>query len=194
MKVKEFIKNYKIADKIRDGGINYIKEHMVKSYVPYIEKMSICQMLINSCWYRTDQNTGNRRLVVNSPNLRLIYLMSLVRQYTDIQLQFEGTKIVEDYDDLRRTGILGVILHQIPNSQIDQFNSVLQMAKQDLFKNEYEIGAYIRNRIDDAMMILKELVVPALESAGISIEDISVLLSSQELKDYVSAIRSQKEQ
>ena len=194
MKVKEFIKNYKIADKIRDGGINYTKEHMVKSYVPYIEKMSICQMLINSCWYRTDQNTGNRRLVVSSPNLRLMYLMSLVRQYTDIQLQFEGTKIVEDYDDLRRTGILGVILHQIPNSQIDQFNSVLQMTKQDLFKNEYEIGAYIRNRIDDAMMILKELVVPALESAGISIEDISALLSSQELKDYVSAIRSQKEQ
>ena len=82
-----------------------------------MEKMARCELLVNSCWYRIDPDTGVKRLAVNSPNLHVMFTMELVNQYTDIELDYEGTKIVENYDDLRKSGVLNVILGLIPASE-----------------------------------------------------------------------------
>lgn len=178
MKVDKLLHDYRIADKVRDGGFNFIKEHVTKSYVPYMEKMARCELLVNSCWYRIDPDTGVKRLAVNSPNLHVMFTMELVNQYTDIELDYEGTKIVENYDDLRKSGVLNVILGLIPASEREQFKAVLEMTKSDLMTNEYEVGAYVKNRISDISTIFGSLIMPALENMGVNKETIVELLSS----------------
>lgn len=194
MNIKEFAKNYRIADKVRDGGYNFVKEHMTTQYVPYVEKTARCELLVNSCWYRTDAQTGVRRLAINNPNLNLMFLMQLVAQYTDITLQYKGTKIADDYDDLRKTGILNVILSLIPKSEIEEFKAILEMTKQDVMTNEYEPGAYIRNRFNDGLTIIGSLILPALENAGFTKEDFTALLSSPEVANFMSALQGNKEE
>lgn len=189
MKVEKFVHDYRIANKIKDGGINFVKEHIVKEYVPYMEKMARCQTLVNTCWYKTDSETGVKRLSVNNSVLNVMFIMELVRQYTDIQLEYEGTKVVESYDDLRKTGILNKILGSIPKTDRDEFQSVLNMVKSDVMTNEYEIGAYIRNRINDGMTIIGNLILPALENAGFTKEDLTTLLSSPDLRNYISSLK-----
>ena len=125
MKIKEVLKNYRIANKVKDGGINYIKEHMTTTYVPYIEKVSRCELLVKSCWYRMDPETGVKRLTVNSPNLNVMFLMELIRMYTDIELDYEGTGVVENYDDLKKTGVLSQIMSLIPRSEIEELKAIL---------------------------------------------------------------------
>lgn len=192
MKVEKFVHDYRIANKIKDGGINFIKEHMTNAYIPYLEKMTRCQLLVNSCWYRTDPVTNIKRLVINSPNLYVMFTMELVSEYTDINPQWEGTKIVEDYDALRKSGILAQILALIPKSEFSEYNSVLNMIKDDVIKNEYEVGAYIRNRFSDGVAIVGQLIMPALEKAGVSMSDITTLLSSTELKNYIASLKENK--
>lgn len=193
MNVEKLIHDYRIADKVRDGGINFLKEHITKTYVPYMQKMSRCELLVNSCWYRTDTETGVKRFAVNSPNLRVMFRMQLVRQYTDIELNYDGTKIVEDYDKLRQSGILISIFSLIPKSEFDQFESVLEMTQHDVMTNEYEIGAYIRNRLNDGLTIVGNLITPALVNAGFTKEDLTALLSSSEVKNFISALNGNKE-
>ena len=185
MKVKEFVKQYRFANKVHDGGINFIKEHINNVYVSYMDKMARCQLLVNSCWYRTNPETGIRRLVVNSANLHLMFIMELIRQYTDLDLQYEGQKLVEDYDDLRRTGTLTQILALIPVAEVEEYKKILELTKNDLMINEYEPGAYIRNRISDSGKIFGDLIVPMLEKAGITKETFTTLLSSVQ-DNYVS--------
>lgn len=189
MKVDKVIHDYRIADKVRDGGINFLKERMTKSYVPYMEKMARCEILVNSCWYRTDKDTGVKMLRVNNPNLYVMFIMQLVNQYTDIELDYDGLKIVENYDALRKSGILNSILSLIPDSEYKEFNAVLEMTKSDLLTNEYEIGAYIKNRVSDIMTIVGSLILPTLENAGFTKESIASLLSSSEIQNYISFLQ-----
>jgi len=121
-----------------------------------------------------------------------MFTMELVSEYTDINPQWEGTKIVEDYDALRKSGILAQILALIPKSEFSEYNSVLNMIKDDVIKNEYEVGAYIRNRFSDGVAIVGQLIMPALEKAGVSMSDITTLLSSTELKNYIASLKENK--
>lgn len=155
--------------------------------------MSRCELLVNSCWYRTDPNTGVKRLAVNSANLRVMFRMELVKQYTDIELNYNGVGIVEDYDKLRQSGLLVKIFSLIPKSEFEEFDTVLEMTKQDLITNEYEIGAYVKNRINDGLTIIGSLILPALENAGFTKEDLTSLLSSPEVANFVSALQGNKE-
>lgn len=193
MKVNEILKNYKIADKVKDGGINFLREHIKTTYVPYIEKMSRCELLLRSCWYRTDPETGIRRLAVNSPNLHVMFKMEFIRMYTDIELDYDGTKIVDNYDDLNKTGILRQILSLIPRSEIEEFKMIFQMTKDDLMTNEYEMGAYIKNRVNDIATIVGNLIIPALENSGFTKQYLSTLLSSPEVKNFISTLHGNKQ-
>lgn len=193
MKVDKFIHDYRIADKIRDGGINFVKEHMNNNYVSYLQKTSRCEILVNSCWYRTDSETGIRRLIVNSPNLTVMFFMELVRQYTDIEIQYQGLKIVEDYDNLRKHGILNIILSLIPSQELKEFNAVLEMTKKDVLTNEYQVGAYLRNRLNDGLTIVGKMIIPALENAGFTKENLTSLLSSPEIANLISTLHVNKE-
>lgn len=193
MKVDKLIHDYKIADKVHDGGINFLKERITKQYVPYMEKMARCELLVNSCWYRIDNETGIRKLIINSPNLHVMFNMELVRQYTDIELDYDGTKIVQNYDALRKSGILNKILMLIPTSEREQFKMVLEMTKSDIMANQYEMGSYIKNRVNDIVTIAGNLVVPALVNAGFTKEDFTTLLSSSEIKSFLDSIKGNKE-
>ena len=67
------------------------------------------------------------------------------------------------------------------------------MTKSDLMTNEYEVGAYIKNRINDISMIIGNLIIPALENAGFSKEYLTTLLSSSEVKNFISTFQGNKE-
>ena len=193
MNIDKLIHDYKIADKVRDGGINFLKEHIMRDYVPYIQKVSSCELLVNNCWYRVDKGTGVKRMVVNSPNLRLLFLMEIVKRYTDVELDYDGIKIAENYDKLKKSGILMKILSLIPKSEIEEYNMLLDMVKSDLMTNEYEVGAYVRNRINDGLTIIGSLILPTLENAGFTKETLTSLLSSPDIKNIMSAFQGDKE-
>ena len=182
MKVEEFLRQYKFASKARESEEKFLQERMVRDYVPYVQKIAVCNSLVETCWYEKDEQTGSKRLHFKSPNLYLFFVMRLVRIYTDIQ--FEDIKVAEAYDCLNKvktddeTTLVQVIINRIPAVELAEFRSLLDMVESDTEKNEYEVGAWLSNKLDNFAKIFGSSVLPTLSAAGISIDDIKTIITN----------------
>lgn len=181
MTIEEFIKKYRIASKGRESGELFLQERITRLYVPYVQKVAVCNNIVNTCWYVEDELTNSKRLHINSTNLYLFYIMWLIHLYTDIQ--FEDSKVADAYDCLNQYHVsdnetlIQVIIDRIPNTQRAQFNSILQMVESDIEKNEYQIGAWLSNRIENCSAIIGNSILPILNSTGLSLDDIKNMIS-----------------
>jgi hypothetical protein len=50
----------------------------------------------------------------------------------------------------------------IPATERAEFNSVLEMVESDTEKNEYQIGSWLSNKIDNIATIIGSSIIPSL--------------------------------
>lgn len=167
MTIKEFLRGYNASLKLKDKGEKYIQERIVNKYVPYVEKLATCKAVIDSTWYVTDDD-GTKRLVINSPNTYLVFILSLIKAYTDIEVLRKGDNLAEQYDDLNKVGAVPRLINAIPKAEYEEFKSVLDMMQSDVEKNEYFIGSWLSTKWDSLTTILGSALVPFLKEAGVT--------------------------
>lgn len=168
MTVENFISEYKnIPLMNRD---KYLEDLIKTKYIPFTEKVDVCKLIIESTCYTKNEN-GEQRIHIRSYGIYLFFTMFIIDKYTDIDVDLKNA--AHEYDLLNKEDKLIKQLYTfIPEEEIAEFNMVLDMVKDDFMNNEYQIGNYISNRLDNFAKILGTVLSPALDKLSSSINEI----------------------
>ena len=131
----------------------------ITPYVPFIVKDTLINKLFKISMY--DKKTKN--IKVNSSVEFILYTRMLIEQYTDLTIETEG--FFEEYDELKKSGLFTVLFGDfntntpplIPIEEIEEFNNLIAMKRKDIITNEYELHAFINERMNRFMDVMKVL-------------------------------------
>lgn len=158
MKILDFVSNFKnkkiqntkTAPNVVSGYIK--KELEVKDYVPFVEKQSIAQIVLESC-----ADLDNGVVVIDSVKKYIIFTITVLSTYTN--LEFEGDEAgLDAYDMLCSCQVGdGTLLDAIVKTfekEYSRCNDILNMMTADLLAEnniEKQVGKFltkISNKID----------------------------------------------
>lgn len=162
MKFDEFMElydNFKETDK----RVIFIKEHIVKSYIPLEEKDVRSQIIINNSYY--DEN-GNFK--VNSTAKHMFTFLSIVDMYTDIDIDFKDG--LNEYNKLDASMALDDIVSIIDEKDLNEFKIILNMKCNDMITNEYEPHSYINKQVERFGELIGNVLKPVID--GLDVEKI----------------------
>lgn len=151
MTVKEFLMNY---EKTHD-----IEKHVIKKYIPYAKKVSMCDRIVRSTSYETIAD--KQVFKINTPARQELFLLNMVDLYTDIDINWENS--LSDFDVLSEKELLGAIIKAIPESEITLFSSILEMCLDDLMTNTRDLVSYIDGKLT-AVEVLANSALEMLQS------------------------------
>jgi hypothetical protein len=117
----------------------------IKEYLPFIEKHVMVENLIKSC---VSQH-GNGLKYVDPIQKHFTLELMLVSNYTDIE--FDEDEIVDEYDWLKSSGIMGFILLSIPKSEIDTIKMYLEEKIQSDIALYNTVEGIIANGVSEVM-------------------------------------------
>lgn len=123
----------------------YVMEHINKKYLSYGEKCDIAKRIINAtCYIDIDKFGENKKLFnINSPARYMLFCLSVIDAYTDIEVNFENS--VEAFDTLAEFGGIDILFNFIPDKEIEIISTVLDMCLSDVLENERNIVSTIDN-------------------------------------------------
>lgn len=149
MKVDKFILEYSTAgDKDK-----FLSERIKNKYIGFIKKIEECNKVLDfSCYMEID---GVKKFRHNSPLQYFLFIITLIKNYTDIELNDDA--LFEDFDALNERGILKRIIAAIPEDEYVEFNTVLNMCIDDLMENERSVVGFLDNKSEIARVLLSSL-------------------------------------
>lgn len=191
MTVEEFVRQYKFASKGDGSKEQFLQERIVRTYVPYVQKIAVCKSVTSACYYRVDAYDENgvparKRIYIDSPNAYLFFVLSLIKAYTDIEVLNSGDDFANQYDLLNEKGLIMILIKRIPNAEYQEFKMIYDMVQSDLIKNEYQISAWVSSKIDTVGKIIGESIIPVMNNVGITFEDIKNLLTIPEIQNILN--------
>lgn len=148
MTVKEFMKKYNALTNA-ELKKNYVVSVVKNQYMPYENKVTICQKIVEATYYITTKDKdGNerRKLHVNSTAKYMLYCLNIVNTYTSIEINFKNS--LEEFNLLNGSECLDLIFQHIPDREKQEFRKILDLVESDLMQNEYEIHAFISNQVE----------------------------------------------
>ena len=160
MKVNEFVDGFKKAN----DKEKYVRKHIVNTYIPYAEKITECKRIANVSMYRLDEK-GVRHLSIDTPTRYMLFIVTIVKKYTDIE--FDSENVLDGFDALNNDSIDGVIISLI-GDDFDIFKSVFDMVINDVLDRERNIINYFDNKIDSFIHLLESLDTDFIERGVIN--------------------------
>ena len=157
-KEKYTVKDF--CEKYYDEKIDIFEKIMNPHYVSYEMKITICEKVIESSYYKKNNDGKTKRLHVNSPAKYMLYYLYLVKQYTNIEIDF--SKSLEEFNLLNEYRLLDLIISNIPEKELKEFHMVLDMIESDVLQNEYETRAFISNQVERFGELVGVTLKPAL--------------------------------
>ena len=122
----------------------YLTQRLVKKYVPYEEKISICENIIKNTSVVKDEETGEVFYKRNTPACNLMFNLSLINLYYDIEINFEHT--LKDYNALEELGYIDLLLKNIPVEEYTRWQHIIGMIAEDYMENERSMVAFLSSK------------------------------------------------
>ncbi len=169
--VKDFVKKYN-NEKSEEAKIDFVKSVINTKYIPYETKVTICKKIIESSYYIKTEINGIevRKLQVNSPAQYMNYCLWLVKQYTNIEIDFKRS--LEEFNELNKIGLFDVIATFIPEREYKELRMILEMTENDILRNEYETHAFISKQVERFGELIGVTMKPAIEQLIKTVENI----------------------
>lgn len=153
MKVNEFIEKFNELKNDEERTI-FLKERVKETYIDFERKIDMCQKIIKSTSYdeiTEDTVIWKKRYAMEY----LFYTINLITAYTDVE--FEDGNVMKGFNDLNKLYInytgnymnyINIILSVIPQTEVNEFNFVLNLCKDDQESNERNIVGAITDLIN----------------------------------------------
>ena len=135
----------------------YAKKHIVKQYLPYIKKLSIARTIANQSTHI--ERDGKEEYKKDTPLQYFLTIMKLIEQYSDIEI--DGMIITEAYDSLMESGSISALISCIPESEVTEFRTLVDMCISDIYDNERDITSYFETKFS-ALSITLETMLSSL--------------------------------
>lgn len=139
MDIGKFVDEY---SKLKDESARerLMSKHITTTYLPYAKKIGEAQKILDmSCYDPNDQS-----FLINTPIRYMLFVMSVVRNYTD--LEFSNENGIEQFDLIERYGVIETIIKLI-RDDYEKFDVVLKMILDDLMINERSTTSFIEKKV-----------------------------------------------
>lgn len=148
--------NDKTADKK-----NFYSQIKIEAYIPYLTKVEVARRIVEATCLKEG------RIVMDSASKYLLYCRSIISLYTNIKLAEKadenedmetlGLMMLNEFDALNSRGLFEGIFAKIPEKELAEFNTVLDMVSNDIMTNKYEPHAYVDEVLSNLMSVLSTL-------------------------------------
>ena len=180
MKILEFVEKFN-NDKVVNSKINpnavseYLKKELeVKDYVPFVEKQSIAQIVLESC-----ANIEDGVVAIDSIQKYIIFTITVLSTYTS--LEFEGNNNdLDSYDVLCSYQIGdGTLLDEIVKTFEKEYvrcNDILNMMAADLLaENNFEkqIGRFL-TKLSNKVDTLGDSIIDKIGSFDMDFDQLNI--------------------
>lgn len=170
--LEKFVNEYtqRATDKIKE---DYIRDTLnVTKYIEFAQKASIAENLVKRTTYVVDDK-GNvtDTFQVNSLMRYMFFTLSVIDMYTNIIINWDNA--VNEYDLLAENGLIGVLVSKIPEQELNEFQTIVNMVLDDIMQNEFTTQQFIRkeiSRIEDVVKLLTPVIEPIIKSVADNIE------------------------
>jgi hypothetical protein len=139
-----------------------IKKHLKNEYVPYEKKADIAKAIINNTYWKKEIDEDIQHLHIDSIACYMLKCMAIVDLYTDIERQKGDGKMLEDFNTLNSYGVLDLIVQNMDQRELKEFNMILQMTQDDVIANEFENHAFISQQVERFGKLISTALAPVL--------------------------------
>ena len=175
--VKSFVEEYEKQLNDSDKA-KFLRSNLkTEKYMPYADKLALAENIVKSSSYAMIKEDGKLkqtdRIALNSPMRYILFVMTVVDKYTNIEVNFEN--IMPDFDALNFNSLIEVIFERVGDKETAEFNTVVEMVLNDFMANKYQF----KNYIDDTLLKISGLV----EKCAPLIDNITSKLDSMTEED-----------
>jgi hypothetical protein len=162
MTITEFCDGYNkmVSDKLKS---TYVKDNLkVKQYVPFEDKVNLVDRITQITMHEYNKDgtpTGNIR--VDSISRYMLFTLNLIDKYTNLKVDFNNS--FAEYDQLASNGLLKEIVGAIPENEVSDFQTLLNMKVDDTITNELSTHAFISGQVTRVVTLLTTAFKPALD-------------------------------
>ena len=154
--VKSFVEEYEKCSN-NDDKAKFLKSKLkTEKYLPYADKLAFAENIVNHSSYAMIKEDGvlkkTDRIALNSPMRYILFVMTVVDKYTNIEVNFKN--IMPDFDALNFNSLIEVIFERVGDKETAEFNTVVEMVLNDSMANKYQF----KNYIDDTLLKVTRLV------------------------------------
>lgn len=193
IKLKMFIACYRkqVNDSLKE---KYLENNLkVVRYVPYEQKLTFAQRIVDFSCYRNEGTDEEPRIVfhVDTPMREFLFQRSLIELYTNLEI--DNDAFLEHYNALEELGVMDYIFAHIPEEEIVAMHNLVDMVFSDEMTNNYEIHGYIKNQISRIIDVGSMLLEPVLEKVSQKIDALDKKDAERLMKRLEKAIAKSKE-
>lgn len=144
MKVEQFIEEFNKSQ----SKETYVKKHMTTDYISFERKIGISDLIAKK------MILDNGDLIKNTPLVYENFILSLVREYTDIELTPENN--LADFNLIERYGVSDILAKAI-GRDAKTFNTILDMVINDTIDNHNNLVNHLSLKSENINFILDKL-------------------------------------
>lgn len=150
MTLDKFILEYDTAgDKDK-----FFAKHINKTYISFTDKLSDCDKIVEQACYT--ERDGQKVFRLNSAIKYFLFVMTVVKEYTDIEVDFEKDA-AKAYDMLAERGLIEKLMVGIGEHEYKEFTTLLSMATDDIMENERSFAGYVDGKMDLLKLTLNNI-------------------------------------
>lgn len=174
--VIEFAKKYEEKLTNNDKATFLKTKLKVENYMEYAEKILIAENIVRSSSYALSKDkdsgelTKTSQIHINSPMRYVLFVMSIVNKYTNIEVNFNNIMI--EFDALNKNGLVELITKRVGEKEIAEFQTVVDMVLGDFMNNEYEFKNYLSGLVVRAGGVV-EKIAPLVENITNKLDSLS---------------------
>ena len=164
IKLSAFLTAYKFR-KSDDEKEEIIKKHILNEYVPFEKKADVAKAIVETSYHQKIKDKyGNERTVlhVDSVGKFMLTCMAMLDLFTDIERSKGDGKMLEEFNALNSLGIFDMIINNLDQRELKEFNMVLQLTSDDFMTNEYENHAFITEQVERFGELIGATLSPVL--------------------------------
>ena len=137
---------------------NFARKRIKKTYIPYVEKLAEANRIANTCThFILNSGEENEKIIYkkNTPMMRFLSMTSIITMYTDIEC--DQDKVVAMYDALSEDGLMVQLLSSIPETEVSEFMSLVDMCVNDIYENERELSTIIESKLEAINLVVSQI-------------------------------------
>ena len=149
MRVNEFIDEFKKAQ----DKESYTKLHIIKNYLPFAEKISVCNKIAE---YTTHKQVQEKKIFsIDSAMRYMLFVFTIVECYTDIELGKDDERM-KAFDLLEMNNVMFFIRNCL-GDEYARIDTVLKMQVEDIYNNERDLPSFLETKIDAVNLVLERM-------------------------------------
>lgn len=145
-----------------------LKTITIKNYVSFLTKEVSARQIISTAHFSypkgidiKNKTEEELKMIEQIPTINhsrqyLLSAIMLIDLYTNIELDF--SKAVYQYDTLAEHGVIDYIVSNIPDSEIKEFNMIINNEYDAFYQKYFSIRTYIDEKIDQIQFIISSMM------------------------------------